>query len=157
MPALWRYIRARLPGDGSAAEDILSETFLAAIRDLRRFDGHKGSVAGWLTGIARHKLADLRRGPVLAPLQTDSLTCHSSAPWEPMRHRELREQVREAMLLLDDDERLVLDWKYIEGLSINEIARRLGRSEKGVEALLYRARNEFRRQFHPDGEPEKRR
>ena len=105
MPALWRYIRARLPSDEAAAQDVLSETFLAAIRDLRRFNRHKGSVAGWLTGIARHKLADLRRGPSLAPLQADVLVCPSSAPSDPMRHRELQAQVSQALLLLDDEER----------------------------------------------------
>ena len=84
MPALWRYIRARLPSDEAAAQDVLSETFLAAIRDLRRFDGRKGSVAGWLTGIARQKLADVRRGPVLAPLQADDLECPSSASCDPI-------------------------------------------------------------------------
>src|SRR4051812_10202642 len=92
MPALWRYVRARLPGDQSAAEDVLSETFLAAIRDLRRFDGGKGSVAGWLTGIARHKLADRRRGPTLSQLEVNDLVGPSGAPCEPMRSRELQVQ-----------------------------------------------------------------
>ena len=37
-----------------------------------------------------------------------------------------------------------LEWKYIDGLSVREIARRLGLGEKAAESLLTRARESFR-------------
>ena len=45
---------------------------------------------------------------------------------------------------LPPEERVVLEWKYLDRCTVREIAQRLGRTEKAVEALLYRARNAFR-------------
>jgi DNA-directed RNA polymerase specialized sigma24 family protein len=38
----------------------------------------------------------------------------------------------------------VLEWKYLESSSVRDIAERLGKTEKAVEAALYRARISFR-------------
>jgi RNA polymerase sigma factor (sigma-70 family) len=46
---------------------------------------------------------------------------------------------------LADEERLALEWKYMESLSVRDIAERLGRTEKAIEAILYRARMSFRK------------
>ena len=54
---------------------------------------------------------------------------------------ETKDAVVRALDALDDEERLALEWKYIESLSVRDIAERLGRSEKAVEAILYRAQN----------------
>ena len=40
-----------------------------------------------------------------------------------------------------------LEWKYIDGLSVNEISKRLGRGHKAAESLLNRARESFRDGF----------
>jgi RNA polymerase sigma-70 factor (ECF subfamily) len=45
------------------------------------------------------------------------------------------------------DQRQVLEWKYFDRCSVSEIAQRLGRTEKSVEAILYRARITFREQY----------
>ena len=60
---IWRYVRARLPSDADA-EDVTSEVFAQAMRTWQGFDPSRGSVGGWLVGIARHALADWwrRRG-----------------------------------------------------------------------------------------------
>ena len=54
------------------------------------------------------------------------------------------------MAQLVDEERLVLEWKYVDEMAVKEIAVRLGRTEKAVENLLYRARKSFRAAF-PQG------
>ena len=41
----------------------------------------------------------------------------------------------------------MLEWKYLDGLSVRDMAERLGETEKAVESVLYRARREFRRLF----------
>jgi len=150
LPALWRYAYGRLGGDRHAAEDTVSETFLAAIDGLHDLDPEGGSVYGWLIGIARHKLADRARlmnradraGAVLAAEQGG----HDSGgnPHSDLETAERRTRVAEAVDRLDDDHRLALQWKYLEGLSVREIAGRLGRSDRGAESLLYRARNALR-------------
>ena len=66
---------------------------------------------------------------------------------------ETRAAVARVMVALEDEHRLVLEWKYVEGLSVRAMAQRLGRTEKAVEALMFRARAEFRQragaQFTP--------
>lgn len=57
---VWRYVRARLPGDDDA-EDVTSEVFARAMGSLHRFDPAKGTEAAWITGIARHAVADFWR------------------------------------------------------------------------------------------------
>ena len=58
LHVVWRYVYVRARRDENVVEDIVSDTFLAAIRGLRDLDPEGGSVCGWLMGIARHKLAD---------------------------------------------------------------------------------------------------
>ena len=52
--------------------------------------------------------------------------------------------MRAAMLVLPDDRRKALLWKYVEGLSVDAIAVRMGRTAKAVESLLSRAREQMR-------------
>ena len=54
---VWRYVRLRVPSD-SDAEDVTSQVFEKALRSWPSYDAGRGSVAGWLVGIARHAVAD---------------------------------------------------------------------------------------------------
>ena len=134
-PVVWRYVLARMGRDTHAGQDVLSETFLAAIRALN--SGAAGeNVAGWLTGIARNKLADWhrQRGEAAsreAELASEEATSPGSV-------------VADVLEGMSPEERVVLEWKYLDRCTVREIAQRLGRTEKAVEALLYRARNAFR-------------
>jgi RNA polymerase sigma-70 factor (ECF subfamily) len=58
QPAVLRYLRVVV---GDAAEDVASETWLQAARDLHRFSGDFGAFRGWLFRIARHRGIDERR------------------------------------------------------------------------------------------------
>jgi RNA polymerase sigma-70 factor, ECF subfamily len=134
---------ARLRADEAAARDAVSETFLAAMREIQRFDPQKGSVAAWLMGIARHKIADARRTRKLDELPDEAIM--DCDPAAPAMLEETRIAVGRVMVDLGDDYRMALEWKYIDGLSVRDIASRIGRDEKATEALLYRAREEFRK------------
>ncbi|GAA3347998.1 RNA polymerase sigma factor [Amorphoplanes nipponensis] len=58
QPAVLRYLRVVV---GDAAEDVASETWLQAARDLHRFAGDVPAFRGWLFRIARHRGIDERR------------------------------------------------------------------------------------------------
>ena len=134
-PVVWRYVFARMRRDTHAAQDVLSETFLAAIRALNN-GATTENVAGWLTGIARNKIADwYRQREKSATTEAESGTQDTS---------NANSVVTDVLDGLPDDERVILEWKYLDRCTVREIAERLGRTEKGVEALLYRARNAFR-------------
>ena len=57
------------------------------------------------------------------------------------------------MARLSDEERMALEWKYVDRLSAREIAKRMSRTEKAVRDLLYRARKSFRAIFHGQHRP----
>src|SRR5271157_5032208 len=61
IKGVWRYVNSQLSRDSEATEDLVSETFVAAIRTLQTFDAGRGTVYGWLLGIARNKLRDYWR------------------------------------------------------------------------------------------------
>lgn len=147
LPSLWRYALAQLRGDWHAAEDIVSETFLAFIRQARKIEADGRPLGPWLTAVARRKLADhwnaaKKNGSLPADVAdaADSQTAAGDAG----------NQVAAAMTALDDEQRLVLEWKYLEGLSVRVIAERLGKTEKAVESILFRARKAFRAACGPD-------
>lgn len=148
LPTVWRYVHAQLRGDESASRDVVSETFLHAVRSRGSFDGRVGTVSGWLMGIARHKIADHWRARARAPgnLSADPLA-NGGDPALQSETQERRHAIVSVLEKLPDEQRQVLEWKYIEEVSTRDIAARIGRTEKAVEALLYRARRAFKT-FH---------
>ena len=150
---VWRYVQNKLAGDSDAGQDVVSETFLAAIRGIGGFAPETSSFAAWLTGIARHKLADFHRQRPVSDLDGAAF-CPAAGP-DPTAatdEAETRERVAGAMDRLADEDRLLLEWKYLEGQSVKEIAARWGRTEKAVEAQLYRARVSFRKFWSQHGD-----
>ncbi len=148
FPMIWRYVHSQLRGDDAASRDVVSETFLAAVQGVGRLDAGSTHVAAWLSGVARHKLADHWRRPTpQAGEQELERVGREDDPAAAMGVAEIRVAVSQAMGRMDDTERLALEWKYIEGLTVREIADRLGRTAKAVEGILYRARTGFRTQY----------
>jgi len=163
LPTVWRYACGQLAGNLAVAEDVVGETFLAALRQVGRLAPGGGTVGGWLLGIARHKVGDVRRRagrtPAAGPGAADAgprpstATCRAGCPppaEDPLASvasAETRTQVAAILDALPDDERQALEWKYLDGLSVREIAGRLGRTEKAVESVLFRARQSFRKAF----------
>jgi len=156
LPSVWRYACWRLSDDIHAAQDVVSETFLEAVRAFRSENPRApsdGALAAWLRAIARNKVADcLRRRRAAAKAVTAWAGKTAGAgvglrPGADMERAETRAQVIRVLNRLHDDERLVLELKYIEGLSVREIAARLSRTDKAIESLLFRGRRSFRDLF----------
>ena len=148
LPYVWRYVYSRLGGDEASSRDVVSETFLAMIQGVARLDAAGTSVAKWLSVVARNKLADhwRRSGRAVNVSDIDPAE-RANDPVAEADAAELRRTVGLVMASLDDVQRLALEWKYIDALTVGEIAGRLGRSEKAVEAVLYRAREAFRTHY----------
>lgn len=148
LPAVYGYFVRRC-GDRATAEDLTSETFLAAMDAARKSDPPPISTP-WLLGVARHKLADhYRRGqhrravPVADPPE----------PVDPVDDwdAELDRMVAEAVLArLAEPHRAVLVLRYMDDCSVGECAELIGRTVHATEALLVRARRAFRQQY-PEG------
>jgi RNA polymerase sigma-70 factor, ECF subfamily len=139
-----------LGGDRGAAEDVSQEVWLLAIERFDRFDPGRGEFRSWLLGIAHH-CAFRRRRHALGYTSDNHLDGPSDvlAPPEQFEEVERADVVRAALLYLDADQRRVLLDKYVAGLTVAEIANRIGRSAKAVESLLSRARVRIRTLLGP--------
>jgi RNA polymerase sigma-70 factor (ECF subfamily) len=137
-----------LPRCGSAAlaEDLTSETFLAAVNASRQGSLTEVSTA-WLVGVARHKLVDHwrrleREQRSLAA--ADALVADVDDPWEEWLDAEV---AYAALAQLPVPQRAALTLRYLDGLPVADVAEHLGRTLHGTETLLARARVALRRQY----------
>ena len=147
LPRVYRYLAARCAGDLALAEELTQQVFVEAIRHRDRFDG-RAEVVTWLCAIGRHRLVDhFRRHGRDARRQEQLISGHLSSPDAPWQAVETREAVEAAMARVPADQRLALLFRYLDGLSVREVARAIGRSEKATESLLARGRESFRRAF----------
>ncbi len=143
LPDVFGYLSARC-GSMAVAEDLTSETFLAAVKGLDRVPPPELTVA-WLIGIARHKLIDhwRRREVEQRPRPTDPTTTDPD-PWDvaidAIRAHEVLDR-------LGAHHRTALTLRYLDGLSVPETAETIGRTVHATEALLVRARRAFRRAY----------
>ena len=154
LPAVWRYVYLRAGGDRHLAEDVVSETILALVRQISSLMPRDGDLSAWLIAVARNKLGDQRRSVARAAvaaakaLDVRLSPAADDGPEAALETAETRQRVLAVMDSLPDEERLALEWKYVDGLSVSDIAGRVGRTEKAVESVLYRARRSFREHFH---------
>lgn len=147
MPHVYQYLLSRNGHDVALAEELTLQTFVAALRQRSHYDG-RSDVVTWLCAIGRHKLVDhLRRSgrdrqrrPRLAAEWTDG----AAGFWAS---QDQRASVEAGLANLPGEERAVMVLRYLDGLSVREIAHTIGRSEKETESLLSRARDGFRHAY----------
>jgi len=138
-------------GDVSVAEDLTSETFLAAVAALRKEPGGPLTVA-WLIGVARHKLVDHWRRQERqqrALRAVDGTGADFTDPWP--EHLDLLVATR-TLAQLGPHHRSALTLRYVDDLPVREVARLLERTEQATEQLLARARAAFRSAYEKGGD-----
>lgn len=155
LPSVWRQAYA-LTADAHVAEDVTSETMLALLRGIHELNADGAPIAAWLRTVVHRKAMDhhrqaFRRRASLGTSPDSPNQCAAPDARHPLEIAETCDAVHEALEGVSDRQRLVLQWKYVDDLSIREMAERLGETEKAVESTLYRARREFRRLFQIDG------
>lgn len=157
LPLVWRYAYA-LVRDVHLAEDTVSDVMVAFLKGIYTLDIDSANdcapkISAWLRSVVRHKIADHHRRAYrlqerLPEVEAGNRASASSLdPGQPLEQAETRDQVLAILAEFPERQRLALEWKYVDGLRVREIAERLGETEKAVEATLYRARREFRRKF----------
>ena len=157
-PKLYRFALRRLEHDVPAAEDAAQAAICAALKSLHTYRG-EATLMTWLCTICRRQIGAGTRAPVnILAMREDDPEVQAaleallaSERDDPLAYASIA-QVQEAVLAtldyLPGDYADVLEWKYIQELSVEEIAHRIGRSSKATESLLTRARNAFREVFH---------
>jgi RNA polymerase sigma-70 factor (ECF subfamily) len=141
LPQVYGYLAARVPNT-AVAEDLTSETFLAAIDAIQRGTLRAPTVA-WLIGVARHKLVDHWRKQEREERRIRAVA--GQPPAEDRWEIELDAHVAHDVLQrLGAHHRGALTLRYLDGLPVPEVAAVLGRTVHATEALLVRARIAFR-------------
>ena len=139
-----RFARA-LVGDPAAAEDVLQDTFIAALQNAGSFRA-EASVKTWLYTIARHEALRRRRRAARVDLEPDLEKLGTAAGWgaeEPdaaLERREARAALQRAFEALEEEDKTVLLLRDIEGLDGAEAARVLDLSLAAMKSRLHRAR-----------------
>lgn len=152
LPLAWRYAYTQV-NDVHLAEDVVSETMLAFLKNIHQIESEAAHIAGWLRSVVRNKVADHHRQSFRIKDRLEKIghaqgcECVSATPEVALETAETRTQVLGILEQMPPKQRLVLELKYSEGMRVRDIAERLNETEKGIEAALYRARREFRRCF----------
>ncbi len=148
LPVVYGYLVSRV-GDRTTAEELTSEVFLAAV-DATRKPAAPAIDTGWLVGVARHKLVDHWRRREREERKLTAVAAQPAVDDDPWDVRLDVLQARATLARLGPANRMALTLRYLDGLSIPDMARELGRSRHATEALVVRARAAFRRAY--DGE-----
>ncbi|MBA3742736.1 sigma-70 family RNA polymerase sigma factor [Sporichthya sp.] len=141
LPLVYGYLLRRC-GGRPLAEDLTAETFLAAVDAVRKPDPPRMEVA-WLIGVARHKLVDhwRRLAREERNLRAVEAPAEAEDPWDAT----LDALVAQATLeQLGPHHRAALTLRYLDDLTVPQVAAALDRTLHATEALLVRARAAFR-------------
>lgn len=159
FPRLYRFALMRMNDDHAGAEDVVQQTLTIAARKIGTYRG-EASLMTWLAQICRRELVRYmqkvqRQQKVVtlfddeplfeALLETIDVDEHS--PDNLAERAELITLVHTVLDQLPHRNGDVLEWKYIDGLSINEISERLGIGSEAVQSQLARARRAFKQAF----------
>ena len=153
FPRLFRFALRRV-ADEDAAEDVVQATLIKAMRSLSSWRG-EASLFTWLCTICRREVHDhwqrLGRQPEVASIDDapdvraalEALSAGGDSPERALERAETSDAVQLVLDHLPGRYGDVLEWKYAQGLSVAEIAARLGTSIKAAESTLTRARLAF--------------
>jgi len=159
FPVLYRFALARLRQDPDVAEEIVQATLCKAIPKLATYRG-EASLLTWLCTFCRHEISayfsrpgsrskavELTEDNPEVASALESLMTSANDPESALQRRELTRLVHVTLDHLPGRYADALEWKYVEGLSVHDIAARLALSHKAAESLLTRAREAFRDGF----------
>ncbi|MEW1546822.1 ECF subfamily RNA polymerase sigma factor, BldN family [Streptomyces tsukubensis] len=139
---VYRYIYYRVGGKATA-EDLTSETFLRALRRISTFTWQGRDFGAWLVTIARNLVADhfkssrfrleVTTGEMLDANEVERSP--EDSVLESLSNAALLEAVRK----LNPQQQECVTLRFLQGLSVAETARVMGKNEGAIKTLQYRA------------------
>jgi RNA polymerase sigma-70 factor, ECF subfamily len=157
FPRVYRFALPRLDGQAEAAKEVVQATLTKAMRAL---PGYRGEAAlfSWLCQICRRQIVDHLRANrrhaenIVLIDDTPELraaleSIEAPAAHDPLHgygHTQTQRLVQSVLDRLPARYGDVLEWKYIEGRSVEEIGERLGIGHTAAQSILARARTAFR-------------
>jgi len=157
FPRVYRFALPRLNGNVDVTKDVVQTTLIKAMRALKDWRG-EAALFTWLCQICRRQVVDhvrsQRRHSAKVVLIDDSEEVRAALesieadpaddPFRGADSAELRRLVHAVLDRLPNRYGEALEWKYVEGRSVEEIGERLGIGQTAAQSLLARARVAFR-------------
>ncbi|RYB93587.1 sigma-70 family RNA polymerase sigma factor [Nocardioides oleivorans] len=141
QPSVYRFLYYRTRSQ-SLAEDLTADTFFRALRSMNNFRWQGKDFGAWLMTIARNLTTDhFKAGRTRLEMTTEDMTPHDDAtdgPEDAVIADLTNEVLLEALTQLPTEQRECLIMRFLQGLSISETARALGRSDGAVKQLQLR-------------------
>lgn len=154
VPIVYRFAQRAL-GDRETTREVVQTTVCKAIAQLRAFRGEAG-LATWLCAICRNEIAAhfRRRQRRVEEVELTEETMPAEpvfaappGPEQSLLHKERARLVHQALDALPPHYGQALEWKYLDQLSVEEIAQRQGVRTKAAESTLTRARRAFQEAY----------
>jgi RNA polymerase sigma-70 factor (ECF subfamily) len=139
---VFRYVLFRI-GDRQLAEDLTAETFLRALRRIGSVSYQGRDIGAWFVTIARNLVLDHVKSSRYRLEQTTSeiadLSPATSGPEQQVLDGATHEELLRCVAKLNADQKECIALRFLQGLSVAETARLMGRNEGAVKALQHRA------------------
>jgi RNA polymerase sigma-70 factor (ECF subfamily) len=157
FPRVYRFALPRLDNDAEATKEVVQATLIKAIRNLAQFRG-EAALFSWVCQICRHQVTDYLRAQkryanrvvpiddrpdILAALESIAAPADDE-PQNKVSSEETRRLVQSVLDRLPGRYGDVLEWKYVDGRSVEEIGALLGVGHTAAQSMLARARTAFR-------------
>jgi RNA polymerase sigma-70 factor (ECF subfamily) len=136
---IFRFFFFRLK-DQSVAEDLAGEVFLRMVQGLPRYKDYGVPIAAWLFRMARDRLVDYYRQHQRAGEELPE-QLHDPQPGLEARAVDWSDQqdLLRSLETLTEEQQLVVQLRFVDGLSVEDAAKILNKSAGAVRALQHRA------------------
>jgi RNA polymerase sigma-70 factor, ECF subfamily len=140
-------VALRVLQDAAAAEDVLQDVFLQLWRNPNAFDASRGSLAAWLTVIARHRSIDrLRQRRPEIDIEECVITSGPDLRDETERALVV-EKIRGALAEMNPAQRTALELAFFQGLTHSEIAEKTGEPLGTIKTRIRSGLQQLRAKF----------
>lgn len=141
LDAIYRYVFFRTGQDQARAEDLCSDVFVKAWEKLAQFEATKASFKTWLYQVARNTVIDSyrkRRLETVALADQPDIADSTDIQADMIDQMDLK-QIHLALNHLTSEQQEVITYKFIEGLSNDQICQIMGKNHQTIRAMQYRA------------------
>ncbi len=154
---LYRFVLVRVSHDEEPAKEIVQAALARALNKIHMYRG-ESALFTWLCAIARNELTDwIRRNaryrehitltedePEIRAAVDSILAPAAEDPVKHLQKHEVSRLIQVALDHLPPKYGDALEWKYIQGYTVREIADRMELSPEAAQSLLARAKRAFR-------------
>lgn len=135
---IYRYIYFRV-GEAELAEDLQAEVFLRMLEGIHRYEERGWPISAWLYRIAHDRTVDtMRRRRHRRQVSLDVWGGCCDGPEKTVSMQLDYEELNRTLNDLTDDQRQVILLRFMADMSVQEVAKMLGRTEGSVKALQHR-------------------